>query len=65
MTVPELVRERLGQGSVRARVPLQGEDELVVADDRTLIYRGEGLLSGESIEEVSHDAEAVSVSEGR
>ncbi len=65
MTVPELVRERLGAGSVRARIPLQGENELIVGDDRTIHYRAEGLLSGESIEEVPHAAESVSVSDGR
>lgn len=65
MTVPELVRERLGEGSPRARIPLQGENELVVGDDRTLLYRAEGLLSGESIEEFSHEAESVSVNDGR
>lgn len=65
MTVPEVVRERLQDEEPRARVGLGGEDELLVLGDRTLIYRAEGLLSGESVEEYSHDAEQVTISEGR
>lgn len=65
MPVPAIVRERLGEADVSARVPLGGDDELLVTPDRTLIYRAEGLLSGESVEEYSHDAERVSVGEGR
>ncbi len=65
MSVPEIVRERLGDEEVRARVPLGGDDELVVTPSRTLVYRAEGLLSGESVEEHSHQAERVSVTEGR
>ena len=65
MTVPAIVRERLGETDVTARVPLGGDDELLVTPDRTLIYRAEGLLSGESVEEYSLDAERVSVNEGR
>lgn len=65
MTVPAIVRERLGEEEVTARVPLGGDDELLVTPDRAIIYRAEGLLSGESIEEYPHGAERVSVSEGR
>lgn len=65
MSVPEIVRERLGDEEVRARVPLGGDDELVVTPSRTLVYRAEGLLSNESVEEHSHEAERVSVKEGR
>jgi len=65
MTVPAIVRERLGEEEVTARVPLGGDDQLLVTPDRTIIYRAEGLLSGESIEEYPHGAERVSVSEGR
>ncbi|MFC7079557.1 DUF7115 domain-containing protein [Halorussus caseinilyticus] len=32
---------------------------------RTLIYRADGLLSDESVEEYSHDAERIEISEGR
>jgi len=65
MTVPAIVRERLGEADVTARVPLGGDDELLVTPDRTLIYRAEGLLSGESVDEYSLEAERVSVNEGR
>ena len=65
MAVPAIVRERLGDADVTARVPLGGDDELLVTPDRTIIYRAEGLLSGESVEEYSHDVERVSVNEGR
>lgn len=65
MSVPEIVRERLGDEKPRARVQLGGEDELLVLPSRTLIYRAEGLLSGESVEEYPHEAERVTISEGR
>ena len=65
MAVPAIVRERLGDVEVTARVPLGGDDEMLVTPDRTLIYRAEGLLSGESVEEYPHEAERVSVGEGR
>lgn len=65
MSVPEIVGERLGDEEVRARVPLGGDDELVVTSSRTLVYRAEGLLSNESVEEHSHEAERISVKEGR
>lgn len=65
MTVPEIVRERLGDEEPSARVPLGGDDELVVTPTRALVYRAEGLLSDESVEEYGHEAEAVAISEGR
>lgn len=65
MSVPELVREELADEEVLSRVSLGGEDELVVTPSRTLIYRAEGLLSGESVSEYPHDADRVAVSDGR
>jgi hypothetical protein len=66
MDLPALVDSALGpEESVATRVPLGGEDALFVTDRRTLVYRAEGLLSDESIEEYGHDAERVTVSEGR
>ncbi|SDM48663.1 hypothetical protein SAMN04487949_1825 [Halogranum gelatinilyticum] len=65
MSLPELVQSQLGDESVAARVTLGGEDELFVTPTRTLIYRAEGLLSDESVEEYGHDAERLLVSEGR
>lgn len=65
MSVPELVRERLRDEAVEAAVSLADDDLLVVTPTRALLYRGEGLISDASIEEYSHDAESVSISEGR
>lgn len=65
MTVPEIVHERLAGEDPKARVPLGGEDEIIVTPSRSLVYRAEGLLSDESVEEYGHEAEAVMVSEGR
>ena len=65
MSLPELVRGELGEERPVARVHLGGDDELFVTPTRTLIYRAEGLLSDESVEEHGHDAERVAVSESR
>jgi len=65
MSVPELVRERIGEEPVEAAVDLGDEDELVVTPTRTLVYRAEGLIREAAVEEYPHGAESVSVSEGR
>ena len=65
MTVPAIVEERLDGEAVTARVPLGGDDELFVTPARTLIYRAEGLLSGQSVEDYPHEAERLTVGEGR
>ena len=65
MSVPDIVRPHLDGEQIAARVPLGGEDILFVTPTRTLIYRADGLLSDESVEEYPHDAERVSVTEGR
>lgn len=65
MTLPDLLRTNLGGEDAVAEVPLGGEDVLVVSPTRTLVYRAEGLLSDESVEEYPHDAERVEVSDGR
>lgn len=65
MTLPDLVRGELGDEDPVARVHLGGDDELFVTPTRTLVYRADGLLSDESVEEHPHDAERVSVSESR
>ncbi len=65
MSQPEIVQSGLGDEAVVARVDLGGEDELYVTPTRTLIYRAEGLLADESVEEYSHGAERITVSEGR
>ncbi|SHG81306.1 DUF7115 domain-containing protein [Halobaculum gomorrense] len=65
MSLPELVQVELGEEDPVARVHLGGDDELFVTPTRTLIYRAEGFLSDESVEEFPHDAERVAVSGGR
>lgn len=65
MSVPGTVQSQLDGEQVAAQVPLGGEDVLFVTPTRTLIYRADGLLSDESVEEYSHDAERIEISEGR
>ena len=65
MSQPEIVQADLADEDVVARVDLGGEDELYVTPTRTLIYRAEGLLSDEGVEEYPHGAERITVSEGR
>ncbi|WP_336036630.1 DUF7115 domain-containing protein [Halobacterium yunchengense] len=65
MNVPALVQSSLGDEDVAAHVPLKGEDALFVTPTRTIVYTADGLLSDESVDEFSHDAEGVEVSEGR
>jgi hypothetical protein len=65
MSQPQIVQSALDGEDVVARVALGGEDELYATPTRTLVYRAEGLLSDEAVEEYPHDAERISVSEGR
>ncbi len=65
MEVPQLVRERLGDESVEGTVSLGDEDVVCVTPTRTFVYRGEGLLSDESVSVYAHDVERFDVSEGR
>ena len=65
MSFPGLVRSALGEESVDAEIDLGGDDTVYVASTRTLVYRADGLLSDESIEEYPHDAERIDVSIGR
>ncbi len=65
MEIPDLVRNALGDEEVRAGVNLGDEDALCLTPTRTILYRGEGLLSDESIEEYAHDVERLDVKEGR
>jgi uncharacterized coiled-coil protein SlyX len=65
MNVPALVQSSLGDEDVAAHVPLKGEDALFVTPTRTVVYKADGLLSDETVEEFSHDAEGIQVSEGR
>lgn len=65
MDAPGAVTEVLAGETVEASVGLGGDDALFVTPTRTLVYRSEGLLSDESVEEYSHDVERITVSEGR
>jgi len=65
MSLPELVTERLGDEQPVAEVSLGGDDRLLVTPTRTLIYRAEGLLSDESVEELAHDVEQITIETGR
>ncbi|WP_418280720.1 DUF7115 domain-containing protein [Halorubrum sp. DTA98] len=65
MSLPELLAGAVDDEDVVARVSLGGDDVLAVTPTRTLVYRAEGLLSDETVEEYSHDVERVDVSTGR
>ncbi|SNZ17285.1 hypothetical protein SAMN06269185_2966 [Natronoarchaeum philippinense] len=65
MSVPGVVESTLDGETVAAEVALGGEDVLYITPTRTLIYRAEGLLSDETVEEYPHEAERLTVKEGR
>ena len=65
MSLPDLLAETAGDEDVVAEVSLGGDDRLAVTPTRTLVYRGDGLLSDESVAEYSHDVERIAVSTGR
>lgn len=65
MDQPDLVASRLGEEDVVATVNLSGEDALVITPSRSLLYRGEGILSDESVTEYPHDVERITASAGR
>ncbi|QLH82686.1 DUF7115 domain-containing protein [Halosimplex pelagicum] len=65
MDIPDLVEGVLDGEEIQAGVSLGDEDAVCLTPTRTLVYRGEGLLSDEAVEEYSHDIEQLAVSEGR
>lgn len=65
MDVPDLVREALGGEEIQAGVNLGDEDTVCLTPTRTLLYRADGLLSDEKVEEFPHDVERLEVSDGR
>ena len=65
MEVPSLVRNVLGGEEIEASVNLGDEDTVYLTGSRTLLYRAEGLLSDEKVEEYTHDVERLDVKEGR
>lgn len=65
MEIPGLVRERLGDEEIRAGVSLGEEDAVCLTPTRVLVYRGDGLLSDESVAVLPLDVERLTVSDGR
>ena len=65
MEIPSLVQECLDEESIETAVSLGSEDVVCFTPSRTLLYRGEGLLSDEGVDVLSHDVERLDVSEGR
>jgi hypothetical protein len=65
MSLPETVTAHLDGEEPVAEVDLGGEDRLLVTPTRTLVYRAEGLLSDETVEEYPHDAERITLTTSR
>ncbi|PSP31433.1 hypothetical protein BRC64_10180 [Halobacteriales archaeon QH_10_67_22] len=65
MDIPDLVQRTLGDEEVTAGVSLGDEDAVCLTPTRSLVYKGDGLLSDEQVEEFPHDVERIAVSEGR
>ena len=65
MEVPERIRQHLGDEKLESAVSIGDEDLICFSPTRTFIYRGERLLSDESLEVYDHDVERLDVSEGR
>jgi hypothetical protein len=65
MEIPDLVRQELGDEEIQAGVTLGDEDAVCFTPTRTLVYRGEGLLSDEKVEAYPFDFERLTISEGR
>jgi len=65
MDVPDLVTDALDGQSVLASVGIGGDDGVFVTPGRTLVYRGDGLLSDESVGTYDHGFDRLELSEGR
>jgi len=65
MDIPDLVRQELGDEEIQAGVTLGEEDTVCFTPTRTLVYRGEGLLSDEKVESYPYGFERLTISEGR
>lgn len=65
MEIPDLVQGELGGEEVRASVTLGDEDVICFTPTRTLVYRGEGLLSDETVKSFPFNFERLEVAEGR
>jgi len=65
MDIPDLVQQELGDEEIQAGVTLGDEDAVCFTRTRTLVYRGEGLLSDEKVETYPFDFERLTISTGR
>ncbi|OVE83211.1 DUF7115 domain-containing protein [Natronolimnobius baerhuensis] len=65
MSVPGIVHSTLEGEDIAARVSLGGEDELFITASSTFVYRSDGLLRDESVDEYPHNADRLTLSEGR
>ena len=65
MEIPDLVRQELGDEDIQAGVNLGDEDTVCFTPTRTLVYRGEGLLSDEKVTSYPTDFERLKLSEAR
>jgi len=65
MEIPDRITQAADGETIQSAVSLGDEDVICFTPTRTLLYRGEGLLSDETVESYSHDIERLNVSEGR
>ncbi|QSW99101.1 DUF7115 domain-containing protein [Haloterrigena alkaliphila] len=65
MSVPGIVQSTLNGDEIAARVSLGGEDELFITSSSSIVYRSDGILSDESVDEYPHQADRLTLSEGR
>lgn len=65
MPRPPLVTDHLEGETVETTVNLGGGDTVYCTPTRTLLYRADGLLSDESVQEFPHDVDRVGLEEGR
>jgi len=65
MDIPDLVQRALGGEEIQAGVSLGDEDAVCFTPTRTLVYKGEGLISDEGVEEFPLDVERLAVKRSR
>jgi hypothetical protein len=65
MDVPDLVADALDGESVLASVDIGGDDGVFVTPQRTLVYKGDGLLSDESVGTHEHGFDRLELKQGR
>jgi hypothetical protein len=58
---PDLLSEAVGDAAVLGTVDLGGGDAVVVTRGTTHVYRSDGLLKDESIEQFDHDIDRLSI----